>query len=98
MTPAIDSGVLARQCGEIAEKFRELLGVLGHAEGQSPGGFYQALFEAALKADHRNLHLIGEGFPIVFEAVSTFREGGVAELVEVAVAAEKVARSDREAT
>lgn len=53
----------------------QLIWVLGdHVRGIQPGSFYQALFEAALKADEWNLRRkIGAGFPAVAAAIDIWR-------------------------
>lgn len=57
------------------ERYQQLMWVLDHTRGYPPGSFYQALLEAALKADETNLARIGIGFPDVAEAIRRYRTG-----------------------
>jgi hypothetical protein len=59
---------------EFSDRERQLLWVLGDKDrGVQPGGFYEALFKAALLADGQNLTLIGLGFASVAFAVIDWR-------------------------
>lgn len=52
----------------------QVIWVLGdHIRGIQPGSFYQALIEAALKADEFNLRKIGLGFPEIARSIETWR-------------------------
>lgn len=52
----------------------QLMWVLGdHTRGIRPGSFYQAMFEAGLKADEWNLRKIGLGFPEIARSIETWR-------------------------
>jgi hypothetical protein len=64
---------------EEVKREQQLLWVLGHKQvGLQPGSFYQALLEAAMRADSDNLALLELGFPLVVLAVRRWKEGPLA--------------------
>lgn len=60
-----------------------VLSALGERTGLS-GGFASKLADAALRADDRNLSYVGEGFPLLVEAVEAYRTYGYDYLVALA--------------
>ncbi|MGH2621971.1 MAG: hypothetical protein ACRDHG_15585 [Anaerolineales bacterium] len=65
---------------EEIEREQQLLWICGYKEiGLQPGSFYEALFQAALRADPGNLTRIGIGFPLVYLAVARWQQGILAD-------------------
>lgn len=59
---------------------RQLLYVIGHKdEGLPPGGFYEKLLEAGVRADKANLALMATAFPHVAKAVEMLHSGELNE-------------------
>lgn len=62
---------------DIAEAAHYILHHTGEpGDWYPPGSFYRALIDAALRADPYNLDRLGEGFPILVDALKTWRRYG----------------------
>lgn len=80
MTTANAEPVITKQIAN------HILWFFSHDEGYQPGGFFEAFYELASRADKENLAKLGEGFPAQIEAFTLGRNevGGLEMLRTIA--------------